>query len=69
MNPQLAERREISDADADTLKTILPGLFENDASSARPEGGTAVKKAIGWDFGSKAGKCCSHDPADVLLRV
>ena len=59
MNPQLAERTAFSNTDADTLKAILPRIFENDASSARPEGSMAVKKVIWWQHGSKAGKCSS----------
>ena len=59
MNPQLAERTGFSDADAEVLKAILPRLFENDASSARPEGSMAVKKVVWWQHGSKAGKCSS----------
>lgn len=59
MNPQLAERTGFSDADAETLKAILPRLLENDASSARPEGSMAVKKVIWWRHGSKAGLCSS----------
>jgi CRISPR-associated protein Csd2 len=59
MNPQLAERTGFSDADAETLKAILPRLFENDASSARPEGSMAVKKIIWWKHASKAGQCSS----------
>ncbi|HOG04016.1 MAG TPA: type I CRISPR-associated protein Cas7, partial [Accumulibacter sp.] len=59
MNPQLAERTGFSDADAETLKAIMPRLFENDASSARPEGSMAVKKVIWWKHGSKAGQCSS----------
>ena len=38
MNPQLAEKTGFSDEDAAALKAVLPRLFENDASSARPEG-------------------------------
>jgi len=45
MNPQLAERTVFSDDDAAVIKAILPMLFENDASSARPEGSMAVKKS------------------------
>lgn len=59
MNPQLAERTGFSDADAEVLKGILPRLFENDASSARPEGSMAVTKVIWWKHDSKAGKCSS----------
>lgn len=59
MNPQLAERTGFSDADAETLKSILPRLLENDASSARPDGSMAVKKVIWWQHGSKSGQCSS----------
>jgi len=59
MNPQLAERTGFSDADAETLKAILPRLFENDASSARPDGSMAVKQVIWWKHGSKSGQCSS----------
>lgn len=38
INPQLAERTGFSDDDAEVIKSILPQLFENDASSARPDG-------------------------------
>src|SRR5207302_10061249 len=38
MNPQLAERTGFSDKDAEVIKNVLPKMFENDASSARPEG-------------------------------
>lgn len=59
MNPQLAERTGFSGEDAETLKAILPRLFENDASSARPEGSMAVKKVVWWKHSSKAGRCSS----------
>ena len=36
INPQLAERTGFSDQDAESIKSLLPKLFENDASSARP---------------------------------
>ena len=42
MNPQLAERTGFSDEDAGTIKVILPRLFENDESSARPAGSIAA---------------------------
>ena len=59
MSPQLAEKTGFSDADADTLKAILPKLFEGDASSARPEGSMAVEKVIWWQHNSKAGQYSS----------
>jgi CRISPR-associated protein Csd2 len=56
MNPQLAERTNFSDADAEALKQILPRLFENDASSARPEGSMEVLKVIWWKHNCKSGQ-------------
>jgi CRISPR-associated protein Csd2 len=59
MNPQLADRTKFSEADAETLKQILPRLFENDESSARPAGSMEVLKVIWWAHGSKAGQYSS----------
>ena len=59
MNPQLAERTGFSDEDADAIKKVLPRLFENDASSARPEGSMEVLKMVWWKHGSKAGRYSS----------
>jgi CRISPR-associated protein Csd2 len=59
ITPQLAERTGFSDADADILKSILPKLFEGDASSARPEGSMAVCKVVWWKHNSKAGQYSS----------
>lgn len=59
MSPQLAEKTGFSDEDANTLKAILPKLFEGDASSARPEGSMTVEKVIWWEHNSKAGQYSS----------
>ena len=59
MNPQLAERTGFSDADAEVIKTQLPRLFENDASSARPEGTMRVLKVFWWKHSSKPGQYSS----------
>jgi CRISPR-associated protein Csd2 len=59
MNPQLAERTGFSDADADAIKQILPKLFENDASSARPDGSMEVLKVLWWKHDSRAGQFSS----------
>ncbi len=59
MSPQLAERTGFSDQDAETIKLILPKLFEGDASSARPEGSMAVEKVIWWQHSSKSGQYSS----------
>jgi CRISPR-associated protein Csd2 len=59
MNPQLAVRTGFSDADAEGIKAVLPRLFENDASSARPEGSMAVLKVLWWKHSCKAGQYSS----------
>jgi CRISPR-associated protein Csd2 len=59
MNPQLAERTGFSNADADAIKAVLPKLFENDASSARPEGSMEILKVLWWKHNSKAGQFSS----------
>lgn len=59
MNPQLAEKTGFSDDDAITIKNALKTLFENDASSARPDGSMRVIKLIWWEHNSKAGQYSS----------
>jgi CRISPR-associated protein Csd2 len=59
MNPQLAERTGFTDEDANAIKAVLPKLFENDASSARPEGSMEVLKVLWWKHNSKAGRYSS----------
>ena len=62
ISPQLAERTGFDDNDAAALKTVLPKLFEGDASSARPDGSMAVDKVIWWQHDCKAGR---HSSARV----
>lgn len=59
MNPQLAERTGFSDADAEVIRTLLPKLFENDASSARPEGSMLVAKVFWWKHNCRSGQYSS----------
>lgn len=59
VNPQLAERTGFSDDDAITLKEVLPRLFENDASSARPEGSMSVQTVFWWEHNCSAGQFSS----------
>ena len=71
INPQLAERTGFSDQDAETIKSLLPRLFENDASSARPDGSMQVMKVVWWRHGSKAGQHSSakvHDSLRTILQ-
>lgn len=72
MNPQLAERTGFNNEDAEIIKSILPRLFEGDASSARPEGSMAVEKVIWWRHRSKSGQYSSakvhHSLENLLSR-
>lgn len=68
MNPQLAVRTGFSDEDADAIKAVLPKLFENDASSARPEGSMEVLKVIWWQHNCPHGQVSSaktHRSLDI----
>lgn len=59
MTPQLATKTGFSDDDAEIIKTLLPRLFEGDASSARPEGSMVIEKIIWWQHNSKSGQYSS----------
>ncbi|MDA3925222.1 MAG: type I-C CRISPR-associated protein Cas7/Csd2 [Kiritimatiellae bacterium] len=59
MNPQLAQKTGFSDEDALVIKGILPKLFENDASSARPEGSMEVLKVVWWQHDCPHGQYSS----------
>ena len=56
INPQLAELTGFDDADADKIKHALLHIFDNDASSARPEGSMEVIKLFWWKHNSKSGQ-------------
>lgn len=66
MNPQLATKTGFSDVDAEAIKQVLPKLFENDESSARPAGSMEVLKVIWWRHDCKAGKHSSAKVHDTL---
>lgn len=59
MNPQLAEKTGFTEADAEAIKNVLPTLFENDESSARPSGSMEVLKVIWWRHNCKSGQFSS----------
>lgn len=59
INPQLAERTGFSDDDAQAIRQVFPRLFENDASSARPDGSMRVLKVVWWRHQSKTGQYSS----------
>ena len=69
MNPQLAEKTKFSEEDAQAIKEILPKLFENDESSARPAGSMEVLKVLWWKHNCKSGQYSSakvHGSLKVL---
>lgn len=53
INCQLAEKTGFSDEDAEKIKEALETLFENDCSSARPEGSMEVCRGYWWKHNSK----------------
>ena len=59
INCQLAEKTGFSDDDAQKIKQALCTLFENDASSARPEGSMEVCRVYWWEHDSKTPKYSS----------
>lgn len=59
INTQLAEKTGFTQQDADKIKEALISLFENDASSARPEGSMEVHTVYWWEHSSKLGQYSS----------
>ncbi|RJG26213.1 type I-C CRISPR-associated protein Cas7/Csd2 [Paenibacillus thiaminolyticus] len=59
INTQLAEKTGFTVEDAEKIKHALVTLFENDASSARPEGSMEVHKVYWWEHSSKLGQYSS----------
>lgn len=59
INHQLAELTGFSDEDAELIKRALLTLFENDASSARPDGSMEVIKLIWWRHNCPTGQYSS----------
>ncbi|MDD3655076.1 MAG: type I-C CRISPR-associated protein Cas7/Csd2 [Desulfotomaculaceae bacterium] len=71
MNPQLASKPGFSDNDALEIKQALKNLFQNDASSARPEGSMEVYKVYWWEHNCKNGQYSSakvHRSLNVSLK-
>ncbi len=71
MNPQLADKTAFSDEDANAVKESLRTLFQNDASSARPEGSMEVHKVYWWKHSHKNGQYSSarvHRSLEVKVK-
>lgn len=56
INVQLAEDTGFTYDDAMKIKEALKTLFENDCSSARPEGSMAIEKMVWWEHNCKIGQ-------------
>ncbi|MCH5206560.1 MAG: type I-C CRISPR-associated protein Cas7/Csd2 [Oscillospiraceae bacterium] len=71
INCQLAEKTGFSAEDAAKIKEALLTLFENDASSARPEGSMEVCRVYWWEHNSKTPKVSSakiHRALNITLK-
>ena len=61
INPQLASKTGFGEEDAEAIKKALTHLFENDASSARPEGSMEVYRVYWWKHNSNNGQYSSAE--------
>ena len=59
MNSQLASKTLFNDEDAKAIKNALEHLFDNDSSSARPEGSMEVVAVFWWQHNVKHGQYSS----------
>lgn len=66
VNAYFAEKTGFSEEDLSIIKECLLTLFENDASSARPEGSMAVRDVFWFTHGSKLGTVSSAKIRDLL---
>lgn len=71
INCQLAEKTGFTDEDAEKIKQALLTLFENDISSARPDGSMEVCRLYWWKHDGKTPKYSSakvHRQLQVKLK-
>ena len=71
INPQLATKTGFSYDDAQKIKQALLHIFDNDASSARPEGSMEVVQLYWWEHSSKPGQYSSakvHGSLQIALK-
>lgn len=70
INVQLAEKTGFSESDAEKIKQALVTLFENDASSARPEGSVEMTRLYWIQHPNKTGSASSAKVhQSVLARL
>lgn len=71
INVQLSEKTGFSEADAEKIHEALKTLFENDASSARPEGSMVMKRLYWFKHNNKTGQYSSyavHNSVNLKLK-
>jgi CRISPR-associated protein Csd2 len=71
INTQLAEKTGFTSEDAEKIREALITLFENDTSSARPDGSMEVNKVYWWEHNSKMGQYSSakvHKSLQIQLK-
>ncbi len=71
INCQLAEKTGFTDEDAEKIKNALLTLFENDSSSARPDGSMEVCRLYWWKHVGKTPKYSSakvHRQLKIKLK-
>ena len=66
INPNFAEKTGFSNEDAEVIKEVLISLFENDASSARPEGSMRVREVFWFTHSNKLGNVSSARVFDLI---
>ena len=72
INPQLAEKTGFSEEDAEKIKQAIMTLFENDSSSARPDGSMEVRQVYWWKHNCKMGQYSSakvHNSLEIHLKT
>ncbi|EFR44829.1 type I-C CRISPR-associated protein Cas7/Csd2 [Streptococcus pseudoporcinus] len=67
INAHFAEKTGFSEEDAELIKQALMSLFENDTSSARPEGSMRVRQLFWFKHSSKLGNVSSARIYDLLV--
>ncbi len=72
INTQLAEKTGFSEEDSELIKESLKTLFENDCSSARPDGSMEVCKLFWWKHNKQMGQYSSakvHRSLQIVPNV
>lgn len=59
INPQLAQKTGFTDEDAEKIKSAIMMMFENDASSARPDGSMEMIQLYWWKHNGPNGQYSS----------